>query len=220
MKRTIKVLTLLSLLILVGCSNFQVDIPPEDDSSQEVPIEPPVENPPEEEEPPIEEPSGENDAIIVYFSATGNTERVANIIGNYIGSPLYELEPVDSYTSEDLNYNNENSRVFEEHEDSNRVVELVNTSFEGFDEAEYILLGFLVWRREPSRVVDELLRNNDFEGKNIIPFGTSSASQYSTENKIGLAPEANWIGNHRFSSRANESLVTEWIDSLNIDFNS
>ena len=83
-----------------------------------------------EEDPPVEEPSGENDAIIVYFSATGNTERVPNIIGNYIGSPLYELEPVDSYTSEDLNYNNENSRVFEEHEDTNRVVELVNTSFE------------------------------------------------------------------------------------------
>lgn len=147
MKRTIKVLTLLSLLILVGCSNSQVEIPPEDDPSQEVPIEPPVENPIEEEEPPVEEPSGENDAIIVYFSATGNTERVANIIGNYIGSSLYELEPVDPYTSEDLNYNNENSRVLEGHEDPNRVVELVNTSFEGFDEAEYIIrISYLVER--------------------------------------------------------------------------
>ena len=130
MKRTIKVLTLLSLLILAGCSNSQVEIPIEDNPSQEVPIDPPVENPPEEEEPPVEEPIEENDAIIVYFSATGNTDRVANIIGNYIGSPLYELEPVDPYTSEDLNYNNENSRVFEEHEDSNKVVELVHTSFE------------------------------------------------------------------------------------------
>lgn len=84
-------------------------------------------------------------AMVVYFSATGNTEEVAQMISNYIDSPIYELEPVDPYTSEDLNYSDSNSRVSQERNDPNHLTELVNVNFDEFDESEYIFLGAPVW---------------------------------------------------------------------------
>ena len=57
------------------------------------------------------DPSKNSNAIIVYFSAINNTERVAQTIANYIKSSIYELEQVDQYSSADLNYSNSNSRV-------------------------------------------------------------------------------------------------------------
>lgn len=55
--------------------------------------------------------------LIVYYSATGNTETAANYIADATGGTLFELEPAEPYTDEDLNYNDENSRVSREHED-------------------------------------------------------------------------------------------------------
>ena len=96
-------------------------------------------------------------AIVVYFSATGNTERVAQTIAGHIDSAIYELEPVDPYTSADLNYGNQSSRVVEEHnrilagEDVN--IELVDVDFEEFADADYVFLGAPVWWQELSWVI-------------------------------------------------------------------
>ena len=156
-------------------------------------------------------------AIVVYFSATGNTESVANIIANYISSEIYELEPVNPYTSADLNYGNSSSRVVQEHNDPNRHVELVTTDFAGFADATYIFLGAPVWWQELSWVIDDFVRLNDFTNKTIIPFGTSASSSFTTDNLEDLALEATWLAPQRFRSRASESDVTNWIDSLNLD---
>lgn len=158
-----------------------------------------------------------NRAIVVYFSATGNTERVATTIAETINSPLYELVPVDPYTSADLNYGNSDSRVSQEHLDPNRHVELTTVSFDGFEEAEYVFLGAPVWWQELSWVIDNFVEQNDFTGKTILPFGTSSSSGFSTDNLENLAPEATWVQGQRFSSRASEDTIQEWIDSLNLD---
>ena len=89
--------------------------------------------------------SNSKNAIVVYFSATNNTKNVALNISSYLNLPIYELEPVNPYTSSDLNYSNQNSRVVKEHNDSNRHVELQTVSFEGYDEADYVFLGAPVW---------------------------------------------------------------------------
>lgn len=82
--------------------------------------------------------------LVVYYSATGNTEAVANYIADATGGDLFELEPVEPYTDEDLNYNDENSRVSQEYADESlRDVELVSTTVEGFDEYENIFVGSL-----------------------------------------------------------------------------
>lgn len=157
-------------------------------------------------------------AIVVYYSATNNTERIAQIIANHIGATLYELEPVNPYTSADLNYNNSSSRVVAEHNDPNRHVELVTTSFEEFAEADYVFLGFPVWWQEPSWVVNDFVSENDFTDKVIIPFGTSASSGFDDSNLEELAQEATWATEQRFRSRESEENVIEWVDSLRLTF--
>ncbi len=60
--------------------------------------------------------AAEGKTLVVYYSATGNTEAVANYIADATGGDLFELQPADPYTDEDLSYSNENSRVLQEYE--------------------------------------------------------------------------------------------------------
>lgn len=161
--------------------------------------------------------SNSKNAIVVYFSATNNTKNVALNISSYLNLPIYELEPVNPYTSSDLNYSNQNSRVVKEHNDSNRHVELQTVSFEGYDEADYVFLGAPVWWQELSWVVDDFLKLNDFTGKTIVPFATSSSSGFSTRRYEALAFGATWMQGQRFSSRATSSQIETWIDGLNLN---
>ena len=160
----------------------------------------------------------------MYFSATNHTESVATTVSSYINSPIYKLEPVNPYTSEDLNYSNSNSRVVKEYETTQRGervnVSLTQTKFEEFDDAKYIFLGAPVWWRQLSWVVENFVSDNDFSNKTIIPFGTSSSSSFSLDNLTPLTNDdsnVTWLNPQRFSSYTNSSSVTSWVDSLNLD---
>ena len=84
--------------------------------------------------------------LVVYYSATGNTEEAANMIADATGGTLFELEPVEPYTDEDLNYNDEDSRVSREHEDESlRDVELVSTTVENWDSYDTVFIGYPIW---------------------------------------------------------------------------
>ena len=84
---------------------------------------------------PPENPAEYGNVLVVYFSATGNTEEVANYIAEYTDGELFELVPVDPYTSADLNYGNDDSRVSSEHDDESlRDIELVASTVENWDE--------------------------------------------------------------------------------------
>ena len=81
--------------------------------------------------------------ILWYYSATGNTEEAANYIAQATGGDLFELEPVEPYTDEDLNWSDENSRVSVEHENEDqREVELVSTTVENWDSYDTVFIGY------------------------------------------------------------------------------
>ena len=81
--------------------------------------------------------------LVGYYSATGNTETVANHIVNATGGDLFELEPADPYTDEDLDYNDDNNRVSQEYADESlRDVELVSTTVDGFEEYSLVYIGY------------------------------------------------------------------------------
>ena len=164
--------------------------------------------------------SGESaNAMVVYFSASGNTEEVARIIADYIDGPIHELEPVDPYTSEDLNYGDSDSRVSLERNDPDHLTELVAVDFDEFDESEYIFLGAPVWWGELSWVINDFVLSNDFTGKTIIPFATASSSNFSVDDLRYLSHEATWMEGRRFrQSEINEENVHGWIDGLDINF--
>ena len=157
--------------------------------------------------------------LVVYYSATGNTEAVANYIADATGGDLFELEPVEPYTDEDLNYNDENSRVSQEYADESlRDVELVSTTVDGFDEYEYIFVGYPIWWQVAAWPVNQFIENNDFTGKTVIPFCTSASSGIGDSGQLleEMAGTGNWLEGERFRSSTSEEDVQTWVENLNL----
>ena len=174
------------------------------------------------EETSVEEEStegAEGKTLVVYFSATGNTERVAEMIAETTGGDLFELELADPYTDEDLNYNDENSRVSQEYADESlRNVELVATTVEGFDEYENVFVGYPVWWGIAAWPVNTFIEANDFTGKTVIPFCTSASSGLGESGELlaELAGTGDWLEGMRFRSGASEEDVVTWVESLGL----
>ena len=161
----------------------------------------------------------EGKTLVVYFSATGNTERVAEMIAETTGGDLFELELSDPYTDEDLNYNDENSRVSQEYADESlRNVELVATTTEGFDEYENVFVGYPVWWGIAAWPVNTFIEANDFTGKTVIPFCTSASSGLGESGELlaELAGTGEWLEGMRFRSGASEEDVVTWVESLGL----
>ena len=161
----------------------------------------------------------EGKTLVVYFSATGNTERVAEMIAETTGGDLFELELADPYTDEDLNYNDENSRVSQEYADESlRNVELVATTVEGFDEYENVFVGYPVWWGIAAWPVNTFIEANDFTGKTVIPFCTSASSGLGESGELlaELAGTGDWLEGMRFRSGASEEDVVTWVESLGL----
>ena len=81
--------------------------------------------------------------LVVYYSATGTTEGVAQTIADTTGADLFEIQPVEPYTDEDLNWTNDDSRVSREHDDESlRDVDLVSTSVDNWDSYDTVFIGY------------------------------------------------------------------------------
>ena len=115
--------------------------------------------------------------LVVYYSASGNTERVAKDIAEAAGADLFEIVPTEVYTSEDLNWTNPDSRVSREHDDESlRDVPLTTTEVPDWDSYDTVFIGYPIWWGIAAWPVDTFVKNNDFTGKAVIPFATSSSS--------------------------------------------
>ena len=163
--------------------------------------------------------TADGNVLVVYYSATGNTEGVANTIADITGGDLFELEPVEPYTDEDLNYSDENSRVSREHEDESlRNVELTSTTVDNWDSYDTVFIGYPIWWGEAAWPVDSFVENNDFTGKTVIPFATSASSGMGESGQLlaDMAGTGDWQEGQRFSSSADEADVQEWIVGLGL----
>ena len=156
--------------------------------------------------------------LVVYFSASGSTEKVANVIAEETGGNLFELEPVNPYSSEDLDWTADGSRVNLEHDDESlRSIELVNTSVENWDAYDTVFIGYPIWWGIAAWPVDEFITSNDFSGKTVIPFCTSASSGIGESATLlsEMAGTGNWQDGYRFSSSASDSEIIEWLSTLN-----
>lgn len=169
-----------------------------------------------------EETSSEDTAeagktLVVYFSATGNTERVAEVIAETTGGELFQLEPVEPYTDEDLNYNDENSRVSQEYADESlRDVELVADTVDDWQDVDTVYIGYPVWWGIAAWPVNTFVEANDFTGKTVIPFCTSASSGLGESGELlaEMAGTGDWQEGMRFRSSVSEEDVTAWVESL------
>ncbi len=157
--------------------------------------------------------------LVVYYSATNNTEAIAGYIANATGADLFELVPTEPYTSDDLDWTDRNSRVSREHDDESlRVVELEKSVPDNWDEYDTVFIGYPIWWGIAAWPTDTFVKANDFTGKTVIPFCTSSSSGLGQSGEL-LRDEAgtgDWLEGQRFQSRESEDTVKEWVASLGL----
>lgn len=155
--------------------------------------------------------------LVVYYSASGNTEAVAGYIANATGGDLFELVPAEPYSDEDLDWTADGSRVNKEHDDESlRDIELVKTNAPDWDSYDTVFIGYPIWWGIAAWPVNGFTRANDFTGKTVIPFCTSSSSGLGESGELlaEAAGTGNWLEGQRFSSHPSEEDVRSWVDGL------
>lgn len=163
--------------------------------------------------------SAEGKVLVVYYSATGNTEEVANYIAEATGADLFELEPTQNYSDADLDWTDSNSRVSREHDNpEERVVLLVSDTVENWDSYDTVFIGYPIWWGIAAWPVDGFITANDFTGKTVIPFCTSSSSGLGESGELleEAAGTGEWLEGMRFRSGDSKEAVEEWVKSLGL----
>lgn len=162
------------------------------------------------------ESSGTN-VLVVYYSATGSTEKAAEAIADATDGDLFTIEPVEPYTSADLDWTNSKSRVSVEHDDADqRDVELVSTSVDNWDSYDTVFIGYPIWWGIAAWPVDGFVTANDFTGKTVIPFCTSASSGLGDSGNLleEMAGSGNWLEGERFSSGESADTIAQWAKDI------
>ena len=157
--------------------------------------------------------------LVVYYSASGNTERVAQEIAAAAGADLFEIVPTEPYTDDDLDWTDDNSRVSREHDDESlRDVPLTTTEVPNWDSYDTVFIGYPIWWGIAAWPVDGFVKANDFTGKTVIPFATSSSSGMGQSGSLlaDMAGNGDWQEGQRFSSGASSSDVQSWVNGLGL----
>lgn len=175
-------LTVFMLFMIPGCNSTEITIPslPETSSPQEkedISTAPDTTEPASSPETP--QPDTAGNAIVVYFSCTGNTKSAAEKIANLSGAEIYEIVPAEPYTSANLNYNDDNCRANREMNDESARPEIGSPAIDlsGYDT---VFIGYPIWWGTMPRIINTFLDTYDLSGKTVMPFCTSGSSGIST----------------------------------------
>lgn len=189
------ILFIASLSVFVGCSNT------ENNDNNSVATS------------PKNNSSNENKVAVVYFSATGNTKEVANIIADETKADIFEIIPEQEYSNEDLNYNDDGCRANQEMEDETSRPNIKN-DLSKVTEYDDLYLGYPIWWGTCPRIIQTFLEEYDISDSRIYTFCTSGGSgiEGSISDLESLYPNLNIIDGKRFDSITNET-VKEWINN-------
>ncbi len=156
--------------------------------------------------------------LVVYYSATGSTERIANMIAAETDADVFVISPVDPYTDADLNWTDDNSRVVYEHEhpDYQNKVALTEITPENWDNYDTVYIGYPIWWGIAAWPVNQFVTGNDFTGKAVIPFCTSASSGLGQSGTLlsEAAGTGVWLEGARFSYGTEEADIQSWVNSL------
>lgn len=223
-KLTALLLSVVLVLSLAACGSANKPASSTTQPETSAPTEQPATEPsessstvPAESEPETQPETGKT--LVVYYSASGNTERVAKDIAEAAGADLFEIVPTEVYTSEDLNWTNSDSRVSREHDDESlRDVPLTTTEVPDWDSYDSVFIGYPIWWGIAAWPVDTFVKNNDFTGKTVIPFATSSSSGMGQSGSLlaDMAGTGEWQEGQRFSSGVSSDDVQSWVNGLGL----
>lgn len=223
-KLTALLLSVVLVLSLAACGSASKPASSTTQPETSAPTEHPATEPsesssttPAESEPGTQPETGKT--LVVYYSASGNTERVAKDIAEAAGADLFEIVPTEVYTSDDLDWTNPDSRVSREHDDESlRDVPLTTTEVPDWDSYDTVFIGYPIWWGIAAWPVDTFVKNNDFTGKTVIPFATSSSSGIGQSGSLlaDMAGTGEWQEGQRFSSGVSSDDVQSWVNGLGL----
>ena len=159
--------------------------------------------------------STRSDTLVIYFSRTGNTEKIAEYLIELTDADSYMIEAAVPYTDADIKYQDDNCRVNKEQNDKAVRPEIANP-IESIDSYDTIFLGYPIWWGQEPRIIDTFLESFDFSDKTVIPFCTSGSSGIATSEKniADLVPIGNQLEGKRFPASATKDDVKKWVDTL------
>ena len=223
-KLTALLLSVVLVLSLSACGSANKPASSTTQPETSVPTEQPTTEPsessstaPAESEPETQPETGKT--LVVYYSASGNTERVAKDIAEAADADLFEIVPTEVYTSDDLDWTNPDSRVSREHDDESlRDVPLTTTEVPDWDSYDTVFIGYPIWWGIAAWPVDTFVKSNDFTGKTVIPFATSSSSGMGQSGSLlaDMAGTGEWQEGQRFSSGVSSDDVQSWVNGLGL----
>ncbi|MGN0915888.1 MAG: flavodoxin [Succinivibrio sp.] len=157
------------------------------------------------------------DTLVVYYSATGCTQRAAEIIAKATGGSVYSLTPEQVYSDNDLNWRDENSRVSREHNDESlRDVKLTNAKVADFSKYDTVFIGYPIWWGIAAWPVNTFIKENSFKNKRVITFATSVSSPLGDSSILleQMADGGLWLEGKRFQSYASEDEIAAWAKKI------
>ena len=223
MKKIVSVLliALFAMLAVMGCSSRSADKAAVSSASanmSEQEISKEAANPKTEKNVGTVQESNEKKVLVIYFSATGTTKRIAERIASVTGADLCEIVPRERYRDADLNYNDKSSRTTREQNDPSVRPEFEGIGIDVEHDYETVFLGYPIWWGEEPRIMDTFVESYRFEGKTIIPFCTSGGSgiEKSRDNLAEKAGSGTWLPGSRFGAGASDDELVKWIGKLGI----
>ena len=155
-----------------------------------------------------------NKVLVAVFSASGVTENVGREIAEIAGGDFFEIEPMEKYTSADLNWNNRKSRSSVEMNDKSARPEIKNKVAD-MDSYDTVIVGFPIWWGVAPRIIETFLESYDFSGKTILPFCTSGGSGVGRSDKElhkNVSSDVKW-GKGVQINRPDANAIKRWLES-------
>lgn len=149
--------------------------------------------------------------LISYFSASGTTKKVAEKVAASVNGDLFEIEPKEKYTEEDLNWMNKESRSSIEM--NNNIKPEIENKVSNLEEYDTICLAFPIWWYKEPTIIDKFLEENDMTGKKIYVFVTSGSSTIDSTYKSlqNNFPNLNFVSGKRFTGNEKEEEYKTWL---------
>lgn len=150
--------------------------------------------------------------LISYFSASGVTKNVAEKISSIVNGDLFEIEPVNKYTSADLDWTNKQSRSSIEMNDKSSRPK-IKDKVGNINDYDTVLIGFPVWWYTAPTIINTFIEENNLENKKVYIFATSGGSGVdgSLNDLKSAYPNINFVSGKRLSSNVSENDITNWI---------
>lgn len=152
--------------------------------------------------------------LVAYFSADGNTGKLANNLADYLKADVAEIKAKQPYTQEDLDWQNENSRSSLEMKDGSsrpEILELVQKP----EDYDVIFLGFPIWWYEAPRVILTFLDKYNLDGKSVIPFATSAGGgiAQASDALLKYKRSIHWLPGAQLRANAVPAEIRDWLSN-------